>query len=92
MNYVVIHHFIKENITREMMNPHVDYLKVLFENGKLIITGPFIDEKKGGMFILDVNDAEELHEIVNNDPAIIEGHARAEIRPYQIVFSKIELG
>ena len=44
------------------------------------------------MFILDVNDAEELHEIVNNDPAIIEGHARAEIRPYQIVFSKIELG
>lgn len=87
MNFVVIHHFIKENITREMMNPHVDYLKGLFENGKLIITGPFIDEKKGGMFILNVKDEEELHEIVNNDPAIIAGLARSEVRPYMIVFS-----
>ena len=88
MNFVVIHHFIKENITREMMNPHVDYLKRLFENGKLIITGPFMDEKAGGMFILNVKDEEELHEIVNNDPAIIEGLARSEVRPYLIVFSK----
>ena len=87
MNFVVIHHFVKENITREMMNPHVDYLNGLFLTDKLLITGPFTDEKRGGMFILEVNDEEELHEIVNNDPAIISGLARAEVRPYTIAFS-----
>lgn len=88
MNYVVIHHFIKKNITQEMMIPHVDYLKGLFENGKLIITGPFLDEKRGGMFILEVTDEKELSEIVNNDPAITEGLANSEVRPYRIVFQK----
>lgn len=88
MNYVVIHHFIKENITQEMMIPHVDYLKKLFDNGKLIITGPFLDEKRGGMFVLEVKDEKELSEIVNNDPAITEGLAKSEVRPYRIVFQK----
>ena len=88
MNFVVIHHNQRENITSEMMIPHVEYLKVLFDNGKLLITGPFTDEKRGGMFILDVKDEEELHEIVNNDPAIMDGLAKSEVRPYRIAFSK----
>ncbi len=88
MNFVVIHTFIKENITEYMMQPHLEYLKKLFYDGKLIITGPFTDEKRGGMFILDVENEEELEEIVNNDPAIISGVARSEVRPYKIVFQK----
>jgi uncharacterized protein YciI len=88
MNYVVIHHFIKENITQEMMIPHVEYLRGLFNSGKLLITGPFLDEKRGGMFVLDVAGEEELNAIVANDPAIVNGLSRSEVRPYQIVFRK----
>jgi len=88
MNYVVTHHFIKDGITEEMMKPHVEYLKKLLDDGKLVITGPFIDEKRGGMFILDVADKEELDDIVNNDPAIVSGLAKSEVRPYKIVFQK----
>lgn len=88
MNYVVMHNFIKENITEEMMQPHLKYLKNLLDQGKLVITGPFIDEKRGGMFILEVESKEELYEIVNNDPAIISGLAKSEVRPYKIVFQR----
>lgn len=88
MNYVVIHHFTREDITEEMMNPHVDFLKTLFDRGKLVITGPFSDERKGGMFILDVASEEELMQIVDSDPAILSGYSTSEIRPYKIVFER----
>ncbi len=88
MNFVVIHHFEKENITEEMMKPHVEYLHQLFENGKLLLTGPFTDNKGGGMFVLDVENEEELKEIVENDPAIKNGISKSEIRPYKIIFKK----
>jgi uncharacterized protein len=86
VNYVVTHHFVKDHITEEMTRPHVDYLRTLFKEGKLLITGPFTDQKGGGMFILDVSDEDELHRIVDNDPAITSGISKAETRPYQIVF------
>jgi len=88
MNYVITHQFIKEGITEEMMKPHVSYLKKLFDEGTLVITGPFIDERRGGMFILEVANEEELDDIVKNDPAIISGLAKSEVRPYKIVFKK----
>jgi uncharacterized protein YciI len=88
MNYVVIHHFLRQDINEEMMKPHVDYLKQLFDNGKLVITGPFTDKNRGGMFILEVENEAELHQIVNNDPAIIKSYARSEVRPYKIVFER----
>ncbi|MDY6800137.1 MAG: YciI family protein, partial [Bacteroidota bacterium] len=85
MNYVVIHHMLQD-VTEEMIQPHVKYLKELFNKGKLIITGPFLDKKGGGMFVIDVDSEEELMEIVNNDPAIKNGIAKSEVRPYKIVF------
>jgi len=86
MNYVVIHHMLRKDVTAEMMQPHIEYLKELYTKGKLIITGPFLDEKRGGMFVIDVESEEELMDIVNNDPAIKNGFAKSEIRPYKIVF------
>ena len=88
MEYVVIHHFIEKGITEKMMEPHVEYLRNLLTQGKLVLTGPFLDEKRGGMFVLDVEDEEELDNIVGNDPAIVSSLAKSEIRPYKIVFNR----
>ena len=88
MQYVVIHHFIKKGITEEMMGPHVEYLRDLFTEGKLVITGPFLDKKRGGMYIIDVENENELNEIVNNDPAIVSGLSKSEVRPYKILFHR----
>jgi len=88
MNYVITHHFIKDNITESMMKPHVEYLRGLLTRGKLVLTGPFLDKERGGMFILEVENESELHEIVNNDPAILDGLSRSEVRPFKIVFQR----
>jgi uncharacterized protein YciI len=88
MNYVVTHRFIADVITDEAMRPHVEYLRRLFEEGKLLVTGPFTDRSGGGMFILDVSDEDELNRIVDNDPAITSGISEATVRPYQVVFFK----
>ena len=91
MNYVVTHYFLKEGITKEMMQPHVNYLLGLFDKGKLFMTGPFTDKAAGGMFVLEVESEEEMTEIVNNDPAIRDGLARSEVRPYKMFLSASEL-
>ena len=91
MNYVVTHYLLKEGITKDMMQPHIKYLLGLFEKGKLIMTGPFTDEAAGGMFVLKVESEKEMNEIVNNDPAIMDGFARSEVRPYKMFMSALEL-
>lgn len=88
MHYVITHHFVKDNITESDMTPHVEYLKQLLNKGLLLITGPFLDEKKGGMFIVEVENEEELQKIVENDPAIKDGISISEARPYKIVFKR----
>lgn len=91
MNYVVTHYFLKEGITMDMMQAHIKYLLGLFEKGKLVMTGPFTDKEAGGMFVLEVESEEEMNEIVNNDPAILDGFARSEVRPYKMLMSASEL-
>lgn len=88
MHFVITHYFLKDNITEGMMKPHVEYLKELLEKGILIITGPFTDAKRGGMFIIEVNDEEELNQVVKNDPAVLSGLSGYEVRPYKIVFQR----
>jgi uncharacterized protein YciI len=88
MYYVITHHFIKDNIMESDMAPHVEYLKQLLNEGKLLITGPFLDKKRGGMFIVEVEDEEELKTIVKNDPAVRDGFSISEERPYKIVFKR----
>ena len=89
MYYVITHYFIKDNVTEDMMAPHVAYLKQLLDTGKLLLTGPFLDEKRGGMFIVEVDNETELQCIIQNDPAIKNGISRSEARPYKIVFGKL---
>ncbi len=83
MNYVVTHYLLNKDTGMDKMLPHIKYLKSLFEKGKLIMTGPYTDKDAGGMFIIEVENEEEMNEIVNNDPAILEGIARSEVRPYK---------
>ena len=80
MNYVVIQHFLKEDETADMMKPHnIKYIQKQINEGKIVLTGPFIDEKRGGMFVLDVESEVELNEITNNDPAVVAGILHNEI-------------
>ncbi|HYX08141.1 MAG TPA: YciI family protein [Bacteroidales bacterium] len=88
MNFVVTQSLKRNDVSEEMMKPHVNYLKELLDRGKLVVTGPFTDDRRGGMFVLEVNDQAEMKEIVNNDPAFKSGYVESEVRPYKIVFER----
>lgn len=69
----------------KIMGEHFQYLKKLFDRGKLILAGPVIDpEDTKGIYIIRVESEEEGRKIMAEDPAIIKGVQRLdEFRPFR---------
>lgn len=69
-------------LTKEIIESHVEYLKVLESQGKLVLCGPFTDYP-GGMVIILAKDLIEATNIANSDPLIASGSKTYEIRTLQ---------
>lgn len=67
----------------EIQKGHMDNIGKLFEEGKLVLAGPFLDKQDvRGIFILKVDSEEEAKALVDTDPAVIAGTLTMEIRPW----------
>lgn len=68
---------------KEIQKGHMDNIGKLFEEGKLVLAGPFLDKQDvRGIFILKVDSEEEAKALVDTDPAVIAGTLTMEIRPW----------
>lgn len=63
------------------LQEHGDYLKSLYQEGKLIEGGPFADNS-GSMAIICAEDIRNAQIILNNDPAVRDGIFVGEVRPW----------
>lgn len=63
---------------------HLENIRLLVEQGKLIVAGPLGKNEQAyrGIFILDVNQLAEAHELMQSDPAITSGLLKAEFYPW----------
>ena len=62
---------------------HMANIQRLADEGKLIVAGPFLDDKDlRGIFIFDSESEVEVKALVETDPAIITGRLRYEIHPW----------
>jgi len=62
---------------------HLANIKRLVDEEKLIVAGPFLDDKDlRGIFIFDVETEEEVRDLVETDLAIKTGRLRYEIHPW----------
>ena len=62
---------------------HLNNISRLFNEKKLIIAGPFLDEGMyKGIFIFDVATVEEVNQLLATDPAIKAGRLDYEIHPW----------
>lgn len=61
---------------------HLNNIDSLRKSGKLILAGPFGDEKGGGIFILKAKSLEEATDMCNSDPAIKNGRLNYKVRPW----------
>lgn len=66
-------------LNEELIKSHVEHLKELKRQGKLILCGPFKDYP-GGIVIFMAEDLEEATKIAKADPFISSGFKSFEIR------------
>ncbi len=78
MTYVYLMNNLKP-INQELIKGHVEHLKKLKAQGKLVFCGPFTDYP-GGMVIISAKDIIEATEIAKSDPFIASGCKSYEIR------------
>lgn len=70
-------------LNEELVKSHVEHLKILNQQGKLIICGPFQDYP-GGMVVFSAENIEEATAIANSDPFIASGCKSYEIRTLEL--------
>ena len=64
---------------------HRQYLTSVFEQGKLVISGPFTDDG-GGLMVYEAASAEEVEAIIAADPFAQNGVFLSwELRPWNVV-------
>ena len=64
-----------------LVRAHVAYLKGLEARGLLELAGPFADGG-GGMLVLRAGSREEAEELVAEDPFVLTGSSRPEVRAW----------
>ncbi len=66
-----------------LIRRHIQHIRTLDEEGKLVLCGPFTDHP-GGMIIVQVEDRAEAEAIAESDPFVAEGIRRCEVRTWEI--------
>lgn len=66
----------------EIQKAHLKNIDSLRMAGKLVLAGPFGDDKGGGIFIMKAASIEEATEMCESDPAIKNRRLNYKIRPW----------
>ena len=74
----------QDSTTRaQLQRAHLDNIKKLAENGKLVLAGPFFgNDSIRGIYIFDVSSIEEAKQLTNTDPAIKAGTLVMELKEW----------
>jgi uncharacterized protein len=72
-----------KELTEKLIKDHVDFLKKLESENKLVLCGPFSDYK-GGMIVIKAESFEEAKKIAESDPFIISQTESYEIRTLEL--------
>lgn len=70
-------------LNEDIIKRHVEHLRGLNSQGRLILCGPFTDYP-GGLVIFSAEDIVEATTIAKTDPFIEEGYKTFEIRTLEI--------
>ncbi|MDR3595647.1 YciI family protein [Clostridium sp.] len=74
---------------RTVMHEHIAYWTDKAEKGIAIVFGPVFDPKGGyGLGIIEVENEDEVHNLIKDDPAVKSGIQRTEFYPMRAVLPK----
>ncbi|MCB0582187.1 MAG: hypothetical protein KDD10_23105 [Phaeodactylibacter sp.] len=67
----------------QLQRAHLDNIRRLAEEGKLVLAGPFMDNGEvRGIYVFDVRTIEEAEALTATDPSIQAGRLVMELRPW----------
>lgn len=78
MLYIYLMNNVKP-LSRELVEGHVEHLKRLQDQGRLVLCGPF-EDYPGGMVVVAAEDKAEAVRIAESDPFIASGCKTYELR------------
>ena len=76
-------------LAQDGLKSHVAHYAGLLKEGKLLMGGPFLDEKSGGIMVAEPGVSEqELATFAAEDPAVKSGLLEFEVRPWLVGLRK----
>lgn len=92
MKFAAIIEYTPDHEKTDQIRPaHRQYLSKLLAEGKLAISGPFID-RSGALIVYEADSLEEAEKILQGDPFHANGvFVTWKIRPWNPVFANREL-
>jgi uncharacterized protein len=73
---------LDSTVSANLQAAHLNNIDSLHRAGKLVLAGPFGDDKGGGIFILKASSLEEATEMCESDPAIKNGRLNYKVRTW----------
>lgn len=68
----------------EVWTAHFERLKRMEVEGTLVLAGPTLGKKNDGIVIFEAPDEEAARKVMDEDPTIVAGFARGELRPFRV--------
>ena len=63
---------------------HFESLEDLLAQGTVVLAGPTLGHTNTGIVIFEAPDEDSARRIVDEDPVIVGGFARGELRPFRV--------
>ena len=63
---------------------HFERLKDLLARGTVVLAGPTLGHTNTGIVVFEADDEDSARRIMDEDPVIVGGFARGELRPFRV--------
>ncbi|UFJ40021.1 YciI family protein [Brevibacillus humidisoli] len=81
MLYVAMLTIVDHEVNAQVRPAHLEYINQLFLQNKVVMAGPFTDQR-GGMVIYRADSLEEARELAEADPVVLKGARTLELREW----------
>lgn len=71
---------------RRAWTEHAERLDRMLADGKLILAGPTLGRVNAGICVFEAPDEDAARRVMEEDPTIVSGLARGELRPFRASF------
>ncbi len=71
----------------KVIGRHAQYLRSQCDKGRLVMAGP-VEDARFGLALLETDTEAQARQIMENDPAVVEGVFTGELMPFRLSISR----